>query len=126
MRHTFIRFCLVGLLNTALDVVLFAALHGAGLSIFAANFVSTSAALCNSLVLNSRYTFRSGLGGGRIAGFFAVTLTGIWLLQPLVIIGLLELWPSLGSTLAKLLALGITFAWNYIWYSKVVFEKEQT
>lgn len=136
--NEFLRFCIVGLINTAVDVPIFVALHESGLSVLVANIISTSLALIVSLLLNYRFTFRSqSLSATRIILYFAVTLTGIWALQPLVIYGLLNLnesihytaflvdrlaWDSeINSLVAKLGSLGFSLVWNYAWYSRVVF-----
>jgi putative flippase GtrA len=141
MSTTFARFCLVGVINTLIDVPLFVALHSAaGLSILLANIISTSLALCVSLALNRRYTFRTGpLRPGRLAIFFLVTLSGIWVVQPLVIdlllnlnsvlhftaplVSLLGHANAVNSLAAKLGSLLASLLWNYAWYSKVVFER---
>ena len=122
------------------DVPLFVILHTAGLSVLFANIISTTAALIVSLILNYRFTFKSrSITKLRIALYFAVTLVGIWILQPLVINGLLLLNDNLhvtapliavfghakqlDSLIAKLLSLAVSLVWNYTWYSKVVFKE---
>lgn len=140
LSNNFLRFCLVGVINTLVDVPLFVVLHHAGLSILLANIISTSLALIVSLVLNYHYTFRSrNLTTSRIIIYFAVTLVGIWVLQPLVISGLLHANNQLHATslivtqvghadqinslLAKLLSLAASLVWNYTWYSRVIFRE---
>lgn len=137
-RSSFLRFCVVGIINTLVDVPLFIALHTAGLSVLAANIISTSAALLVSLALNYRYTFKGRrLTPNRIVLYFTVTLTGTWILQPTVITGLLAANAHFGATtfltnstghaaqvtslLAKLGSLAVSLVWNYFWYSRVVF-----
>lgn len=138
--NSFIRFCVVGIINTLIDVPLFVALHSAGLSVLAANIISTSLALLASLLLNYKFTFKSQrLSAASIGIYFAVTLCGIWVLQPLVISALLGLNERLNvlapliaitghatqvsSLLAKLASLGVSLVWNYLWYSRVVFRE---
>lgn len=138
LSNKFLRFCIVGIINTLVDVPLFVALHSAGFSVLLANICSTTLALIVSLALNYRFTFQNqGLTFGRIVVYIAVTLAGIWVLQPLVISGLLTLndhmhftagltrhfghTAQLNSLLAKLSSLVVSLAWNYAWYSRVVF-----
>jgi putative flippase GtrA len=146
-RGSFARFCVVGIINTAIDVPIFVALHSAGLSVLAANICSTSLALLASLILNYRYTFQGksqgkSLSPARIVVYFAVTLVGIWILQPLVITALLALNNQLHATspltnfsghasqvnslLAKLGSLAVSLVWNFSWYSRVVFRGSDT
>jgi putative flippase GtrA len=135
---SFARFCVVGIINTLIDVPVFVVLHSAGLSVLLANIISTSLALVASLLLNYRYTFQGrSLTKARIGLYFAVTLVGIWILQPLVISGFLALNAHTGalnfltdrtghvkqitSLFAKLGSLAVSLIWNYSWYNRVVF-----
>lgn len=139
--NNFLRFCIVGAINTLIDVPTFVLLHSAGLSILFANIISTTIALIVSLVLNYRFTFRNrSLSPVRIALYFVVTLVGIWVLQPLVISGLLITnnhihltnfiigvtghADQVNSLLAKLASLSVSLVWNYLWYSRIVFREE--
>lgn len=133
-----VRFGAVGVINTAVDVVLFTFLRFSGFTIFSANIISTSVALSISLLLNNRYTFQGQrLTIRRISLYVLVTLAGLWILQPVIINGLTN-WndhnhfietitapfghPKLFVTLLpKLSSLIFTLAWNYLWYSKVIF-----
>jgi putative flippase GtrA len=136
----FLRFCLVGIINTLVDVPTFVALHSAGVPVLAANIISTSLALIVSLLLNYHYTFRSRtLSKARVILYFAVTLAGIWIIQPLVITILLNLnghmhyttfitnryghAKQIDSLIAKLGSLAVSLLWNYLWYSRAVFKK---
>lgn len=127
----FVRFCLVGLLNTAVDAGLFTVLHAGGTGLVLANGISTSCGLLLSLVLNARYTF----GGRRITVhlielFLVITLVGLWGLQPAIIgivSGMLG-WNAsdgvmLHALLPKLAAISVTLVWNFVWYRRVVFAK---
>lgn len=139
-KNKIVRFALVGIINTVIDIGIFLVLRNAGLSILAANICSTSVALTVSLLLNYHYTFSGGmLTRKRIVLYIAVTLTGLWVLQPVVIKGLTELngplpyltavttvlgHPKLFMNLVpKLGSTGVTLVWNYLWYNKVVFAK---
>jgi putative flippase GtrA len=134
-----VRFGLVGLLNTTVDVGLFTILRSSGLSIVLANACSTTTGLIVSLLLNSRYTFgaQAPLSAKRIARFLAVTLIGLWLLQPCIIelltyatkhISLLATLIRISghvdvmqTVFPKLGAIAITLVWNYVWYSRFVY-----
>lgn len=139
----FLIFGLVGIANTLIDLGLFTLLYHSGLPILLANIISTSAALVASFILNSRLTFKdTALSRQRIVKFLAVTLTGLWILQPIVISGALYIFEhtplvtdiveifvkpasSAFPTLAKLLSISVTLVWNFIWYKLVVFADQK-
>lgn len=133
-RHEKIRFAAVGAVNTAVDFgVLIALAIVAGWPVFFANIVSTSAALATSYVLNKNAVFRrSGKSNfQQIALFVGVTLTGIWVLQAIVIVLVGWILYSIMGQLndatfvlvGKIVATFASLAWNYVWYSKVVFRE---
>ncbi|MCW2797500.1 GtrA family protein [Nocardioides sp.] len=132
-RHrTARRFAAVGVVNTLLDTGLFMLLHGR-LGVVGANFVSTSAGMAFSFVANGVFTFGAGRLTLRHAALFVAT-TGVtmWLVQPLVIRGLLGLLaPVAGGgeavvLLAKLLAIGVSVVLNFAAYRWVVWPVRQT
>lgn len=133
-----VRFGLVGFINTAVDVLLFLSLRHLGFNVIAANIISTSSALGCSFVLNRKFAFSSNISAKRSGPVFvAVTLIGLWILQPLVI--LLVIYVLRSSVLAhvithvvvltarqqelvaKLAATPVTLAWNYVLYKRLVF-----
>lgn len=136
MKSQLARFSTVGVLNTVVDFVLFAVLTNVlGLHYIFANTISTGAALSLSFFLNGKVTFRSKLNGKSALLFLATTLTGLWLLQP-IIITLSEplLRPvlvtvSLGDAsvlAAKVIATLFSLTWNYVLYRYVVFPNADT
>jgi putative flippase GtrA len=113
------RFAAVGLVNTAIDVVLFAALY-APLGIVAANFVSTSAGMTFSFLVNGRFSF----GAQRVALrdavlFLAANGSPMWLLQPVLITLAHDLLAS-PLMLAKVGALAVSVVANFLLYRYVV------
>jgi putative flippase GtrA len=64
LPRTVVRFAAVGIMNTTIDVVLFWVLH-APLGIMAANFLSTSAGMTFSFLVNGRHTFGASRGARR-------------------------------------------------------------
>lgn len=127
-RTTVARFALVGVANTALDLGLFLLLHD-HLGIALANFVSTSAGMTFSFVVNGLFTFGAGRLTLRHALLFLAT-TGVvmWLLQPLVIHGFLalgnavELDPDATDVLllVKVASIGVSVIANFAAYRYVV------
>lgn len=137
----FAIFCIIGLINTAIDVAIFLTLQGQGLPIIAANIASTSVALVVSFILNKRFTFDSQAPTRQtLLPFIAVTLTGLWLLQPLVIYLSLAFFDitavnnlataiyadfnSIQNLLAKLVATPATIIWNFVLYKRFVFKPQ--
>ena len=81
------RFGIVGAANTALDFGLLFILRALGLPVEFANIASTTIAFLFSFFANKKYTFKtSGTNVVReMILFVVVTLTGLWVLQTLVI-----------------------------------------
>jgi putative flippase GtrA len=120
---TFGRFAVVGLVNTVIDVVLFAALH-APLGIVAANFVSTSAGMTFSFLTNGRFTFGARQLTVRHAVLFvAANGSTMWLLQPLLIM-LAHVMLATPVMIAKVGALGVSLVANFLLYRYVVWPHE--
>ena len=134
-QHRLVRFVLVGSINTVVDVAIYSLLAWAGLVLVVANLISTTCGLIVSYVLNRNYVFESDGGQHllarlrQIALFFVTTGFGLWVLQPLVILGVTRLLapaslPHLVVILVpKLLATVVTLIWNYSLYSLLVFAR---
>ncbi len=139
-RLKFIIFSMIGVFNTVFDLALYVILLNATKSILVANLISTSAALVGSYFLNSRLTFKSRTWTSHsFILFVVVTVFGLWVLQTAAIylfshlLGPVpeDIWQLLGplehlakSLVPKLLATAITFVWNYVWYSRVIFKHD--
>jgi putative flippase GtrA len=126
-----IRYGLVGATNTLIDFGILFFLSGIGVDKLASNYISTSAAFLFSFVVNKNYTFKSkGSNTRKEFGLFTlVTLSGLWILQPLIIAFTLSVAESMavdgqiGLVVAKIIATIVTLIWNYVLYSRVVFKK---
>ena len=117
--RTVLRFLAVGLCNTAIDLVLFWVLH-APLGILFANFLSTSAGMAFSFLVNGRHTFgahRRTLGQAVL--FVASNGVTMWLLQPLLIHAAYDV-AAVPLMVAKVLALGGSVVGNFLLYRYVV------
>lgn len=127
----------MGICNTTIDAVLFVALHST-LGITLANFVSSSAGMVFSFVVNGLFTFRADRLTLRHALLFVGT-TGVvmWVAQPLLIHG--WLWvleqapdPSLAGValddvriwVAKLASISCSLVLNFVAYRFVVWPVE--
>ena len=110
LTSEFTRFCVVGVLNTAIDLGLFALLTRlVGLDPLIANLISFTTGAANSFLLNKYWTFGAG-GRGREMAAQASKFGVITVLVLLIHEGLLFLlhkqlgWSDL---LVKVLAIGV-------------------
>lgn len=122
-----LRFALVGGTNTAIDFGILFLLHGLGVNKYIANIVSTSVAFIFSFFANRRFTFQSKKAvRTQVIPFLIVTLTGLWVLQPIVIwlvlLPLQQLDQTMALFIAKLVATVVSLVWNYVLYSRSVFK----
>lgn len=141
------RFSLIGIANTAIDVILLNVLVHFGLAKLVANTISTTVAMAFSFFANRQYVFRvKGSYLKQTVLFFAVTAFGLYVLQNGVIYILTSVWTGpvnlmvaiskavgLGSYLSpnfvilnssKVVAIAVGLVWNYVMYKKVVFKNE--
>lgn len=127
-----VKFIIVGGANTAIDFVILFGLTFLGVDKLVANFFSTSVALVFSFFVNKSFTFKNETKNAKkqFALFLVITLFGLWVIQPLVILGVTSLTESFITNsavslfIAKLVATVASLIWNYIFYSRIVFKKE--
>ena len=128
-----IRFLLIGGLNTVLDFVLLFFFVGLGVNKFIANFLSTTVTMIISFFANKTFTFKNTNAASKkqFIIFIAVTASGLWLLQPLVIWLVSSYLVNYTSNqdvvlfTAKALATAASLVWNYLLYSRLVFAKNK-
>jgi len=137
---TFILFSIIGVFNTLFDLVLYVIFYNLSHSIIIANLIATTAALIGSYFLNGRVAFKNKqLTLKKFLLFMGVTAFGLWVVQTGLILLLTPLthhvpasvWRLAGSfahlaktVLPKLIATGVTFVWNFVWYHKVIFRQD--
>jgi len=126
-----IRFVLVGGTNTAIDLtILFSLFNLIGLPFFYSNVISTSVALTFSFFVNKRFTFQDGhrITKTKMATFLGITLVGLWLIQPVIILIIRGIFGQIITDdnilllIGKVLATCVTLVWNYLLYRKFVFK----
>lgn len=132
-KHTDkLRFGLVGIANTALDFIILFVLVGFGLDKIPANYISTSLSFIFSFFVNKSFTFKSKGGSiiKQFVMFIAITVVALWVIQPLIILGISSLLATTGWAswvilfVAKVVATVASLVWNYIFYSRLVFKKK--
>jgi putative flippase GtrA len=127
-----LRFALVGGANTALDFILLFLFVNLGVNKIVANYFSTGISLVFSFFANKSFTFKDKTANAKkqFGIFLLVTITGLWVLQPIIIwlvTTTLETTVTNESVLlfiAKLVATVASLIWNYLLYSRLVFKKE--
>jgi putative flippase GtrA len=123
--RTVVRFLAVGVCNTLIDLVLFWVLH-APMGIVLANFVSTSAGMTFSFLVNGRHTFGAERVTLRQAVLFvAANGATMWVLQPMLIDAVHDV-ASVPLMLAKVVALGGSVVANFLLYRYVVWPDRAT
>lgn len=123
-RHSigeFIKFALVGLLNTCVDVAIFFLLTRFAIPYVVAQVVSYSCGAANSYLLNKVWTFRSsGLSYAEIVRFTTVNLISLGI--SVVVLSLLHGTVGLDLPTAKagatVCALAANFLGNKLWVFK--------
>ena len=123
-RHSigeFVKFSLVGLLNTGVDVAIFFLLTRFGVPYIAAQVVSYSCGAGNSYILNKFWTFRSsGLSIAEMVRFISVNLISLGI--SIVVLRLLHESAEVALPAAKagatVCALAANFLGNKLWVFK--------
>jgi putative flippase GtrA len=98
-----------------------------------ANYISSSISFIFSFFANKKFAFRTPDHHIKREAvlFIIVTLTGIWLLQPLIIWKIEDTFDQsvhptwLVVIIAKIVASFVTFIWNYYFYTRLVFKKKK-
>lgn len=123
----FVKFNLVGLLNTLIDFLMFSLLIWFGAYYLLAQVIAYGAGMINSYVLNSRYTFRkreneasSPQQLNRSMRF--IVWNGIILGITLLLLMALNEWWGLNEVVSKLIVTVVTVALNFYGSKKWVFE----
>jgi len=114
----FIKFVLVGLLNTGVDVAIFFLLTRSGVPYLGAQVVSYSCGAANSYLLNKVWTFRSsGLSYGEVIRFTTVNLASLGI--SVLVLSLLHDGAGLDLAMSKggatITALAVNFLGNKLW-----------
>lgn len=136
LAHEKTRFLFVGIANTTIDfVVLFSLTLFLGFPVIVANIFSTSIALIFSYILNKKAVFSDNEPHStkQFTLFLVVTLSGLWVVQSIVIttlVWMIYLFSGQQTTafillISKGFATLTTMIWNYVLYRKLVFVRRK-
>ncbi|MFT4263039.1 MAG: GtrA family protein [Nocardioides sp.] len=130
LRRRLGRFAGIGVLNTLIDMGLYALLlpH---LAIVPAQIVSSGVAMVFSFIANARFAFgASGLTWRAAGSFFGINALNLWVLQPLVILG--AAWAIhlavdghdyAVALVAKLVSFAVSLTINFVVYDRWVWPR---
>lgn len=128
-----VRFGLVGIVNTTVDFSILNLLSIVfGWALVPANILSATCAMIVSFTLNKTKVFQDS-GDNHIKQlvlFLTVTLIGIWFIQTSVmywshefLVSLVDLPNPLLLNISKIIGIAVGMVWNYTWYSRIIFKK---
>ena len=120
----FAKFGTVGVLNTAIDLIVFSALYyGVGVPLLLANTCAVVIAATNSYLMNKRWTFRDRSAGRdavrAFVVFFLFNMAGLALAN-------LTIWALSGAMpvmAAKGVSMVVTTLWNYVTCHRFVYRR---
>ena len=120
----FIKFNIVGVINTLVDLLAYTLLTYLGMSILPAQAISYVLGAANSYILNSGWTFKNkSFSWVKLLLFVMVTLLGYGL--SVAILFFLKRHWRLAGFFAKLIALPFTIVFNFAGMRLFVFKAEK-
>ncbi|MDQ0058855.1 GtrA family protein [Paenibacillus harenae] len=124
----FMKFNAVGLLNTAIDMILYTLLVWLGVHFAIAQVLSYGAGMANSYVLNSKFTFggtgtssTSDKSGSLRMGARFVVWNGVILAVSILFLTLMTTLAGMNELYAKLIATAVTVVINFYGSKRWVF-----
>lgn len=115
-----VRFALVGLLNTLIDVLIFKGLIILGVHVLIAGAIGFFAGFLNGYFWNSRYVFYTGSRTSQVR-YFVVSGVGLGMNE--FFLYLFHTLLGLSDLSAKFIAVGIIFCWNYLMSKRWAFKE---
>jgi len=110
----FIKFCLVGTFNTALDFAIYLFFTRVGhLYFLYANLISILVAMTSSFIFNKYWTFRDNdINLQKQYSKFVVVNVAYFIIYNSILFGLVH-WLKIFDLLAKVCAVGVGLFWNF-------------
>lgn len=122
-RLSFLKFALVGAVNTSIDFIVYALFTWFNVNYILAQCISYSAGVLNSYMMNRKWTFeQNGKRSNReFFTFIGVNLTTLVITS--FLLTLLYKWLGISLLLSKLLVTAVSVGINYIGTKQFVFSK---
>jgi putative flippase GtrA len=120
--YSMIRWGLVGLTTSAIDLLLFTTLYYAINSVFISNLISATVATSINYATHHRWTFRSEQTHSRSGVKYLLNLIFWWLVSTSIIKTLVDL--HIDPRIAKLIPLMLIVPVNYFVLNYLVFKKK--
>ncbi len=117
-----IRWGLVGLTTSAIDLLLFATLYYAINSVFISNLISVAVATSINYTTHHRWTFRSQQNHSRSGVKYLLNIIFWWLVSTSIIKTLVDL--NIDPRIAKLIPLVLIVPVNYFVLNYLVFKRK--
>jgi putative flippase GtrA len=111
---TFLRFALVGVFNTTIDLAVFALLVAASMNPLAANILAWAAAVSFSYLVNARWTFARAEGLSHVRSFLRFAGSGALISLGVSSLAIVMLSQAIGVWPAKILGVAIATALNFV------------
>jgi putative flippase GtrA len=119
-QRSITRFAAVGVLSTTADILALRTLYPAFMSIYSATAVGFLLGLTIGFLLNGRYVFGVDRTPKRYMKYGLTSFAGLLLTEVIIHVLYVELEVT-GPMMAKLVAVGAVFFWNYSWSRSWVF-----
>lgn len=133
----FIRFAIIGLINTGVDFLVLNLLIWAtgikeGNGLIPLNIISFTVAVINSYILNKRWAFKDQTTGDtakKFTNFLIISVIGALINTAIVRFGATNIEPLFGLSqilwvnVVKAVATGVSLVWNFVGYKLLVFKK---
>ena len=120
--YSMIRWGLVGLTTSAIDLLLFATLYYAINSVFISNLISVAVATSINYATHHRWTFRSQQNHSRSGFKYLLNIIFWWLVSTSIIKTLVDL--NIDPRIAKLIPLVLIVPVNYFVLNYLVFKRK--
>ena len=118
-----IKFALVGVVNTAIDFIIYGLLTYFNVNYIAAQCLSYSAGVINSYLMNRKWTFEQKGKGSKREFFTFIGVNLITLMITSFLITVFYKWLGISLLMSKLFVTGISVGINYIGTKSFVFTK---
>ncbi|WP_462411645.1 GtrA family protein [Neobacillus sp. Marseille-QA0830] len=119
----FIKFALVGIVNTSIDFTVYALLTWLTVNFILAQCISYSAGVLNSYMMNRKWTFEQKGKGSKQEFFTFIGVNLVTLVITSLLLTVFYKWFGIALFTSKLLVTAISVGINYIGTKQLVFTR---